>query len=218
MEKIKDLTIEELEEKIDERDINKALSMVTSAVLKIENINSPWDCVMNVLGPVTYDKCGNKVRISEEYETGYTSEYLAKLNICNLLKKALKMLNVVDIEEFIIIDDLPEKDCKLDNKIFELATRLIIPKSFFSKDLARDIIEISENDGKGLIDIQAERNLIIQTLCTQFKIYPETAETRLKVIDLSDYKYEEYELLSQFYHDFDLYYENDEKEVPAQKG
>lgn len=191
MEKIKIISLVELEKKIDIPLTNMAISMVDSAVDKISHIR-----IIN----------GNSV---------YSKEYLALEEVCDLFSKALLIKNAFEIDRIELInDDLVNSKSELQRKLGAIATKLIIPELFFTDDMAKDILTTINNSRHNidqLIGVKEQRDLIIKALVDEYDVLESTAKLRLKKVNLKKYSSFEAELLSEFYHEYELYYEDEEQ-------
>lgn len=191
MEKIKIISLVELEKKIDIPLTNMAISMVDSAVDKISHIRTLKN------------------------NSAYTTEYLALEKVCDLFSKALLIKNAFEIDRIELInDDLVNSKSELQRKLGAIATKLIIPESFFTDDMANDILTTINNSRHNidqLISVKEQRDLIIKALVDEYDVLESTAKLRLKKVNLKKYSSFEAELLSEFYHEYELYYEDEEQ-------
>ena len=191
MEKIKTISLIELEKKIDIPLTNMAINMVDDAVDKISHIRTI--------------KSNN----------AYPNEYLALEKVCDLFSKALLIKEAFEIDRIELKDaDLANSKSELQRKLGAIATKLIIPESFFTDDMANDILRIINNSRHNvsqLIGVKEERDLIIRTLMDEYDVNESTAKLRLKKVDLKKYSFSELESLSEFYHQYEIYYGDEEQ-------
>lgn len=241
------ITIKELGEILDERDINLLISYVDKAVKHMEVMGaSEIDiinankiaCKGNILKSLSHkDKDEYDIEVtdkqidlwkSKEVEDSwkpYSTEFLcgyeierelkAKGVILNFILRALRNKGMADVIQIGLKDAIDNKHMsKLETRIEEFAARLLIPKSFFSKELGEDIIRIFCDERNEIVDIEMERNIILAKL-QSFGVSETMAKLRLKIASFGG-EYDSY-TEKPYLDDFTYYYDDIHNEKDSAK-
>lgn len=155
---------------------------------------------------------------SSEFLCGFEieRELMAKAVILNFILRALKNKNMADVKQIALTNAIDNKNMsKLESRIEEFTARLLIPKSFFSEELGKDIIRLYRNEGNEIIDVEMERKIILAKL-QSYGVSDSMARLRLKIASF-DGEYNDYtdvHYLSSFTYYYD---EMHEKKNPVKK-
>jgi len=239
------ITTKELGEKLDECDINSLINYVDEVVKHIEIIGANEDDIIRANKircdkktsdymdenkfdiEVTNEKIDMwKFKDFDDYYRPYLPicfsleeeerELKAKGIILNFILKILNKKEIADVKQIALKNAIGNKNMnKLESKIEEFAARILIPKSFFSEKLGNDIIRIYLDGKDAIIDVETERNLILEKL-KSFGVTDEMARLRLKIANFEG-KYDDYtdrEYLNSFTYYYD---EMKEQKEPVKK-
>lgn len=238
------ITTKELGEKLDECDINSLINYVDEVVKHIEIIGANEDDIIRA-NKIKCDENTSDHINENEYDIEVTNEKIdmwkfkdsvcffgfsfpttftiqeekelkAKGIILNFILKILNKKEIADVKQIALKNAIGNKNMnKLESKIEEFAARILIPKSFFSEELGNDIIRIYLDGKDAIIDVETERNLILEKL-KSFGVTDEMARLRLKIANFEG-KYDDYtdrEYLNSFTYYYD---EMQKKKEPVKK-
>lgn len=237
------ITTKELGEKLDECDINSLINYVNEVVKHFEIIGANEDEIIRA-NKIKCDENTSDHMDENEYDIEVTNEKIdmwrfkdfyflgfsfptiftfeeerelkAKGIILNFILKILNKKEIADVKQIALKNAIGNKNMnKLESKIEEFAARILIPKSFFSSELGNDIIRIYRKGKDAIIDVEMERNIILEKL-KSFGVTDEMASLRLKIANFEG-KYDDYtdrEYLNSFTYYYD---EMQKKKEPVKK-
>ena len=238
------ITTKELGEKLDESDINRLINYVDEVVKHIEIIGANEDDIIrankikcdentsNYMDENKYDiEVTNrkidmwKFKDSDDYFRPSLStcfgfeeekELKAKGVILSFILKILNDKEIAEVKQIALKNAIGNKNMnKLESKIEGFTARILIPKTFFSEELGNDIIRIYLDGKDAIIDVETERNIVLEKL-KSFGVSDEMARLRLKIATFEG-KYDNY-TDSEYLSDFTYYYDDmQEKKEPAKK-
>lgn len=162
---------------------------------------------------------------SEKWWMPYSSEFFGGFEIKRELKvkgvilyfilKALKKKGMADVKQISLKNAIDNKNMgKLESRIEEFAARLLIPKSFFSNELGKDIVRMMRDERNEIVDIEMERNIILAKL-QSFGVSETMAKLRLKIASFGG-EYDSY-TEKPYLDDFTYYYDDIHNEKDSAK-
>ncbi len=154
---------------------------------------------------------------STEFLCGYEieRELKAKGVILNFILRALRNKGMADVIQIGLKDAIDNKNMgKLESRIEEFAARLLIPKSFFSNELGKDIVRMMRDERNEIVDIEMERNIILAKL-QSFGVSETMAKLRLKIASFGG-EYDSY-TEKPYLDDFTYYYDDIHNEKDSAK-